>query len=177
MHDYKIFTISITATDIDMWICQVLMIRLGKWFLFNNRVVTRCRSATMCLTKDNIYHRTWKECHCKIWVFGFKYKWCDGASAALGSMMMPLLEVLECSCSGRCDATPHNLTFTWPRSSAQMRYKCTTWSELSRLVELQWYYYFNPAQICLKFKTKENWCYEKTIWAAVLLILTNSPDC
>lgn len=47
-------------TDIDKWICQVLMIRLRKWFLFNNRVVTRCRTATMCLTKDNIYHRTWK---------------------------------------------------------------------------------------------------------------------
>lgn len=38
-----------TATNIDMWICQILMICFG--FLFNHRVVTRCRTAIKCLTK------------------------------------------------------------------------------------------------------------------------------
>ena len=56
-----------TATDTDVWICQVLMISVGKRSLFHNRVLTRFRTVTECLIedKDNVI--------IKFGVFGFKY--------------------------------------------------------------------------------------------------------
>lgn len=140
MHiDYKIFTISLTATDIDMWIWQNLMI-WDVWrktmFITGYEKNVSMKFECLDLNRSNVMEdqQPWAPWWSPCW------RWwrCWSLLAQAGAT----LHLSQCDICVTSIMGPNGM--------------CTTWSELSHLAEQQRYFYFNSAQICRKFQSTEN---------------------